>query len=64
MSDRIRQPRQERSQATMIRIHDAFEKLLRSDSYEAITINCPVLAQLGCRDQSNRLCLVHVGFLP
>ena len=39
ISDRIRQPRQERSQATMIRILDAFEKLLRKDSYEAITIN-------------------------
>jgi AcrR family transcriptional regulator len=39
MSDRIRQPRQERSHATMIRILDAFEKLLRKDSYEAITIN-------------------------
>lgn len=39
MSDRIRQPRQSRSQATMIRILDAFEKLLRKDGYETITIN-------------------------
>lgn len=39
MNDRIRQPRQGRSQATMIRILDAFEKLLRSGAYETITIN-------------------------
>jgi AcrR family transcriptional regulator len=39
MSDRIRQPRQNRSQATMIRILDAFEKLLRKGAYESITIN-------------------------
>ena len=39
MSDRIRQPRQDRSQATMIRILDAFEKLLRKGAYDTITIN-------------------------
>jgi AcrR family transcriptional regulator len=39
MSDRIRQPRQDRSQASMERILDAFEKLLRKSDYEAITIN-------------------------
>lgn len=39
MSERIRQPRQDRSQKTMIRILDAFEKLLRSAAYETITIN-------------------------
>jgi AcrR family transcriptional regulator len=38
MSDRIRQPRQDRSQASMERILDAFEKLLRERSYETITI--------------------------
>ena len=39
MSERIRQPRQSRSQETMIRILDAFEKLLRKGGYETITIN-------------------------
>lgn len=39
MNDRIHQPRQGRSQATMIRILDAFEKLLRKGAYETITIN-------------------------
>ncbi|WP_310533305.1 helix-turn-helix domain-containing protein [Novosphingobium sp.] len=39
VSERIRQPRQSRSQESMIRILDAFEKLLRKDDYEAITIN-------------------------
>ena len=39
MSDRIRQPRQDRSQASMIRILDAFEKLLRKGAYDTITIN-------------------------
>jgi AcrR family transcriptional regulator len=39
MHDRIREPRQDRSQATMIRILDAFEKLLRTGAYESITIN-------------------------
>lgn len=39
MSERIRQPRQSRSQETMIRILDAFEKLLRNAAYETITIN-------------------------
>ncbi len=39
MNDRIREPRQDRSHATMIRILDAFEKLLRKRAYEAITIN-------------------------
>ena len=39
MRERIRQPRQERSEATMIRVLDAFEKLLRVSAYETITIN-------------------------
>jgi AcrR family transcriptional regulator len=39
MNERIRQPRQDRSQATMERVLDAFEKLLRKSSYETITIN-------------------------
>jgi len=39
MSQRIRQPLQERSQETMLRILDAFEKLLRKRSYESISIN-------------------------
>jgi AcrR family transcriptional regulator len=39
MADRVRQPRQNRSQASMERILDAFEKLLRKGSYESITIN-------------------------
>lgn len=39
MSERIRQPRQGRSMATMVRILDAFERLLRESPYEAITIN-------------------------
>jgi AcrR family transcriptional regulator len=39
MNDRIRQPRQDRSQASMERILDAFEKLLLKRSYETITIN-------------------------
>ncbi len=38
MNERIREPRQNRSQATMIRILDAFEKLLRKAAYESITI--------------------------
>ena len=39
MNERIREPRQDRSQATMERVLDAFEKLLRKSSYETITIN-------------------------
>ena len=39
VSERIRQPRQSRSQETMIRVLDAFEKLLRKAAYESITIN-------------------------
>ena len=39
MSERIRQPRQNRSQESMVRILDAFEKLLRTGAYEQITIN-------------------------
>ena len=39
MNDRIRQPLQDRSQASMERILDAFEKLLRKGDYETITIN-------------------------
>jgi AcrR family transcriptional regulator len=39
LSERIRQPRQSRSQESMIRILDAFEKLLRTGAYETITIN-------------------------
>jgi AcrR family transcriptional regulator len=39
MTERIRQPRQDRSHATMIRVLDAFEKLLRKGAYETITIN-------------------------
>jgi len=38
-SDRIRQPRQGRSQETMIRILDAFEKLLRQRAYATIKIS-------------------------
>ena len=38
MSERIRQPRQDRSQASMVRILDAFEKLLRKGDYDTITI--------------------------
>jgi AcrR family transcriptional regulator len=36
---RIRRPQQDRSQATMVRILDAFEKLLRKGSFETITMN-------------------------
>jgi AcrR family transcriptional regulator len=39
VKERIRQPRQDRSQDTMVRILDAFEMLLRTHSYEAISIN-------------------------
>lgn len=39
MSERIRQPRQGRSRESMIRILDAFERLLREGDYEVITIN-------------------------
>lgn len=39
VSERIRKPRQTRSQETMIRVLDAFEKLLRKAAYETITIN-------------------------
>jgi AcrR family transcriptional regulator len=39
MTERVRKPRQDRSQASMERILDAFEKLLRKGSYESITIN-------------------------
>jgi AcrR family transcriptional regulator len=39
MTERVRQPRQDRSQASMERVLDAFEKLLRNGSYESITIN-------------------------
>jgi AcrR family transcriptional regulator len=39
LSERIRQPRQSRSQETMVRILDGFEKLLRKGGYETITIN-------------------------
>jgi|GEM_PF-5967208 len=39
MSARIRQPLQERSQETMLRILDAFEKLLRNRSYDSISIS-------------------------
>jgi hypothetical protein len=38
MNDHIRQPPQDRSQATMIHIRDAFEKLLHTGGYETITI--------------------------
>lgn len=39
MIERIRQPRQGRSKASMIRVLDAFERLLREGAYETITIN-------------------------
>lgn len=39
MNNRIRQPRQDRSMATMERVLDAFEELLQKQSYELITIN-------------------------
>jgi AcrR family transcriptional regulator len=39
MNNRIRQPRQDRSQASMERILDAFEMLLRKSDYDSITIN-------------------------
>ena len=39
LSERIRQPRQSRSQDTMIRFLVGFEKLLRKGGYETITIN-------------------------
>lgn len=44
MSDRIRQPRQDRSQETMVRILDAFEKLLRERAYRSITISAVAAA--------------------
>ena len=39
MKDRIRQPEQTRSQQSMVRIVDGFEKLLRKRAYEKITIS-------------------------
>jgi AcrR family transcriptional regulator len=39
VNDRIRQPRQDRSQETMTRILDAFEGLLRSRPYEKLMIS-------------------------
>ena len=39
MNERIRQPQQTHSLETMIRVLDAFEKLLRNAAYETITIS-------------------------
>lgn len=39
MIERIREPRQGRSKASMIRVLDAYERLLREGAYETITIN-------------------------
>ena len=39
VNDRIRQPRQDRSQETMTRILDAFEGLIRSRPYAQLMIN-------------------------